>query len=86
MFNPPAAHRPPTGSHQMPVPFPSLMFPNLISFCPVVDDVVNNLCAFREFSALKRLALEVVAFSLEPTQIKGERVVGECPATARRMN
>ena len=66
------------------------MFPNLTSFCPaassVVEDVVNNLCAFREFSALKRLALEVVAFSLEPTQIKGERVVGESPATARRMN
>merc|ERR1712196_297733 len=40
---------------------------------PVLDDVVQNLCNFREFSALKRLALEVVAFSLEPSQIKSLR-------------
>jgi len=40
---------------------------------PILDEVVSNLCAFREFSGFKRLALEVVAFSLEPSQIKSLR-------------
>ena len=35
-----------------------------------LNRVIANLKAFRDFSALKRLALEVVAFSLAPHQVR----------------
>jgi calcium-dependent protein kinase len=40
---------------------------------PVNESVLGNLVNFRKFSALKRIALEVVAFSLEPGQIENLR-------------
>lgn len=40
---------------------------------PVNESVLGNLVNFRKFSALKRIALEVVAFSLEPAQIESLR-------------
>lgn len=39
----------------------------------VLSDVVSNLVDFKNFSTLKRLALEMVAFSLDPEQIKSLR-------------
>lgn len=40
---------------------------------PVLDNVVNNLMQFIQFSALKRLALEVVSFTLAPDQVRAMR-------------
>lgn len=40
---------------------------------PVGESVLGNLVKFRKFSLLKRIALEVVAFSLEPAQIESLR-------------
>ena len=37
---------------------------------PVGDGVLVNLVQFRKFSLLKRIALEVVAFSLDPADIE----------------
>ena len=39
----------------------------------VLTTVIQNLVKFRDFSALKRLTLEMVAFTLQPDQIKALR-------------
>jgi Ca2+-binding EF-hand superfamily protein len=47
----------------------------MIACLSIKDGVLTNLATFRKFSLLKRLAREVVAFTLEPAQIEGMRTL-----------
>ena len=40
----------------------------------VLGGVVRNLVKFRSFSAFKRIALEVVSFSLAPQQVNSRSI------------
>lgn len=44
----------------------------------VLGGVVRNLVKFRSFSAFKRIALEVVAFSLAPQQVSSRSLCSTC--------